>query len=105
MRKKQSSDSSSSSSSSDSSQDSVKFTSITVENLSSNLTENHIREIFSNFGDIHSIGIRQNPKVRHYAVINYKNKEDAESALSCMHNGQIDGIKISVNIENLDKKS
>jgi len=38
MRKRSSSDSSSSSSSSDSSQDSVKFTSVTVENLSSNLT-------------------------------------------------------------------
>ena len=93
-----SSSSSSNSSDSSSSQDSVKFTSITVENLSPNLNEAHIKQIFSNFGDIHSIGIRQNPKVKHYAVINFKNREDAEQAQIHMHNGQIDGMYITVNV-------
>jgi RNA recognition motif-containing protein len=57
-----------------------------------------VREIFSNFGDIHSIGIRQNPKVKHYAVINFKVKEDAELAQAHMNNGQIDGMVVLVKI-------
>jgi RNA-binding protein with serine-rich domain 1 len=71
--------------------------------LSPNLTEAHVKEIFSNFGEIHSIGIRQNPKVKHYAVINFKAKEDAEQAQTHMNNGQIDGMIISVQIENPTK--
>ena len=103
MARDSSSDSSSSNSSSSSSQDSVKFTSITVNNLSPNLTEAHVKEIFSNFGEIHSIGIRQNPKVKHYAVVNFKVKEDAEAAQSHMNSGQIDGMVISVQMEDTTK--
>lgn len=103
MARDSSSSSSSSNSSSSSSQDSVKFTSITVDNLSPNLTESHVKEIFSNFGEIHSIGIRQNPKVKHYAVVNFKVKEDAELAQTYMNNGQIDGMVISVQMEDTNK--
>ena len=57
------------------SSDSVKIFAITVENLSANVTEDHLKEIFNHFGNIHSCGIRQNEKK--YAVINYGSKENA----------------------------
>lgn len=77
MPRRPASDSSSSNSSdSDSSEDSIKIVSITVENLTPNVTEDHLKEIFINFGEIRSLGIRPNfnPKVKSYAVINYSSK-------------------------------
>ena len=100
-----SSSSSSSSSSSDSSQDSVKFTSLVVSNLTRTVTDEHLKEIFSCFGEIHSVGIRRSPTVKHYALINYKSKEDADVAKAHMHNADIDGIKIVVKFEDPEKEA
>jgi len=58
-----------------------------------------LREIFSYFGELHSVGIRRNPKVKHYALINYKLKEDALQAQVHMNNGVIDGMQIVVKLE------
>ena len=63
--------SSSSNSSEDSSEDSLRIVSIIVENLSPNVTQDHVNEIFSHFGQIHSCGLR---RLKNYAIINYKTK-------------------------------
>lgn len=94
-RRSPSDSSSSNSSNSDSSEDSVKLISIIVENLSPNVTQDHISEIFSHFGHIHSCGLR---RLKNYAIVNYNTKEDADTAITCMHNGQIDGLTITVKI-------
>jgi hypothetical protein len=58
-----------------------------------------VKEIFNNFGNIHSCGIRRNDKK--YAVVNYNSKEEAEQATNYMNNGYVDGLTISVKLENI----
>ena len=43
--------------------------------------------------------------MKNYALINYKTKEDAETAKSHMDNADIDGIKIVVKFEESNKES
>ena len=88
--------SSSSNSSNSESSDSIKLISIIVENLSSNVTQEHVNEIFSHFGKIHSSGLR---RVKNYAIINYLSKDEADVAISCMNRGQVDGLYINVKYE------
>lgn len=90
--------SSSSSSSDSSSEDSLPPATITVSNLTSNVTEEHLREIFGNFGEIRSLGIR--PQAQNsYALINFEVRAHAEQAITSMHMGQLDGLKLDVRFD------
>ena len=77
------------------------ITIVVVYNVSPNLTEQHIKEIFSHYGNIRDvyIAINEDTKVKKdYAFIEFENREDAEQAELYMNGGQIDGLIIKVEI-------
>ena len=77
------------------------ITIVVVHNISPNLTEQHIKEIFSHYGNIRDvyIAINEDTKVKKdYAFIEFENREDAEQAELYMNGGQIDGLIIKVEI-------
>jgi RNA-binding protein with serine-rich domain 1 len=72
---------------------------IHIDNLSPNVTENHLREIFSTFGKVNSLIVSKNilQKDRTIsALIKYEERREIEAAEKCMNNGQIDGLYIKV---------
>ena len=79
-----------------------------VENLTANVNELHLKEIFSIYGniaDIHRYNFnKNNARYKISALINYNKIEDAENAHKCMNGGQIDGTKIKVEVFNLTDK-
>ena len=77
------------------------ITIVVVYNVSPNLTEQHIKEIFSHYGNIRDvyIAINEETKVKKdYAFIEFTNRNDAENAELYMNGGQIDGLIIKVEI-------
>ncbi|PSR87236.1 hypothetical protein BD289DRAFT_367340 [Coniella lustricola] len=74
---------------------------IVVERLTKNVTEEHLREIFGQYGEIDDMDVplsRQYGTNRGAAYILYVNEADAESAIAHMHEAQLDGATISVSI-------
>ncbi|KAF3768854.1 RNA-binding domain-containing protein [Cryphonectria parasitica EP155] len=79
----------------------LRSTKIVVERLTKNVTEDHLREIFGQYGDIDDMDVplsRQYGTNRGAAYILYVNETDAESAIAHMHEAQLDGATISVSI-------
>ena len=77
------------------------ITIVVIYNVSPNLTEEHIKEIFSEYGKIKDvyIAINEDTKAKKdYAFIEFENREDAEQAELYMNGGQIDGLIIKVEI-------
>ena len=82
------------------------ITIVVVYNISPNLSEEHIKEIFSNYGNIKDVYIAIDDEIKvkkDYAFIEFENKKDAEDAELYMNGGQIDGIVVKVEI--LDQKN
>ncbi|KAJ5770782.1 uncharacterized protein N7511_002833 [Penicillium nucicola] len=74
---------------------------IVVEKLTKNVTENHIREIFGDFGDIEYLDLPTNKAFmtnRGTAYILYYDPADAEAAIAHMHEAQLDGAILNVSI-------
>ena len=74
-----------------------------VYNISPNVTEKHIKEIFSNYGEIKGVYIPKKGKrnlKENYAFIEFIKKENAEEAQLYMDGGQIDGKVVKVEILN-----
>ncbi|DAA77973.1 TPA_exp: hypothetical protein A8136_5676 [Trichophyton benhamiae CBS 112371] len=74
---------------------------IVVEKLTKNVNENHLREIFSAYGEIESLELPMNRQFmtnRGAAYIHYRDPADAESAIAHMHEAQLDGAVLSVSI-------
>ena len=64
-----------------------------VYNISPNVTEMHIKEIFSNYGEVRGVYIPKKDKknlTENYAFIEFIKKENAEEAQLYMDGGQID---------------
>ncbi|KAJ4421055.1 hypothetical protein N0V82_003959 [Gnomoniopsis sp. IMI 355080] len=79
----------------------LRSTKIVVERLTKNVTEDHLREIFGQYGEIDDMDVplsRQYGTNRGAAYILYVNEVDAESAIAHMHEAQLDGAVISVSI-------
>lgn len=75
-------------------QDSDRVTKLVVGNLTRNVTEDHIREIFSTYGAVRFVELAMDLRVnlpRGYAHVEYESREDAEKAIEHMNGGQIDG--------------
>ncbi len=73
------------------------MTRLTVGNLTRNVTEDHVREIFGTYGEIRVVELAIDRAVnlpRGYAHVEYVNRADAETAIDHMNNGQIDGASI-----------
>ncbi len=74
-----------------------------VYNISPNVTEMHIKEIFSNYGEVRGVYIPKKEKKNlkeNYAFIEFIKKENAEEAQLYMDGGQIDGKVVKVEILN-----
>ena len=77
-----------------------------IHNITPNVTEEHLKEIFSNFGEVKECYIpinKQTQLKKNYAFIEFTKLENAEKAQLYMDEGQIDGKVI--NVEILAKKN
>ncbi|KAI0455805.1 hypothetical protein F5B21DRAFT_183123 [Xylaria acuta] len=76
-------------------------TKIVVEKLSKTINEDHLYEIFGQFGTIRDLDLpmsRQFGTNRGTAYILYVNETDAEAAIASMHEANLDGAVINVSI-------
>ncbi|KAI6346693.1 hypothetical protein MCOR25_010971 [Pyricularia grisea] len=75
-------------------------TKIVIERLTKNVTEDHLRDIFGQYGEIRDLDLPINRQGtnRGTAYILYVQEPDAESAIAHMHEGQIDGATVNVSI-------
>ncbi|PTB64634.1 RNA-binding domain-containing protein [Trichoderma citrinoviride] len=74
---------------------------IVVERLSKNVNEDHLFEIFGQFGPIYDLDLPMNRTFgtnRGTAYILYDHHADAEAAIAHMHEAQIDGSTINVSV-------
>ncbi|QPC69778.1 hypothetical protein HYE68_000530 [Fusarium pseudograminearum] len=79
----------------------ARSTKIVVERLSKNINESHLQEIFGQFGRIKDLDLplnRTSGTNRGTAYILYDYEEDAEAAISHMHEAQVDGSAVNVSI-------
>ncbi|KAL7925881.1 hypothetical protein ACQKWADRAFT_283301 [Trichoderma austrokoningii] len=79
----------------------AKSTKIVVERLSKNINEDHLYEIFGQFGHVKDLDLpinRNSGTNRGTAYILYDHEADAEAAISHMHEAQVDGTVINVSI-------
>ncbi|CAM1501818.1 Fc.00g038020.m01.CDS01 [Cosmosporella sp. VM-42] len=80
----------------------MKSTKIVVERLSKNINEDHLREIFGQFGRIKDLDLPINRTFgtnRGTAYILYDFEGDAERAIAHMHEAQVDGAVINLDEE------
>ncbi|KAK3988454.1 hypothetical protein QBC44DRAFT_243683, partial [Cladorrhinum sp. PSN332] len=74
---------------------------IVVERLTKNVNEDHLKEIFGQYGEIEDLDLpvnRTSGTNRGTAYILYVDEASAESAIAHMHEAQIDGAVINVSI-------
>ncbi|KAG1667648.1 hypothetical protein FOA52_004675 [Chlamydomonas sp. UWO 241] len=82
-------------------------TRLVVGNLTRNVSEDHVREIFSLYGTIKSVDLAFDKAVnlpRGFAHVEYDVVGDAQKAIDYMNGAQIDGKVIRVNFMILPKK-
>ena len=82
------------------------FIIVVIHNITPNVTEGHLKEIFSNYGEVEGVFIPKNKETmlkKNYAFIEFTKKEQAEKAQLYMDEGQIDGKVVRVEI--LSKKN
>jgi len=76
-------------------------TKIVVERLTKTINEDHLREIFGEYGRIRDLDLPMNKQFntnRGTAYILFEDEADAEAAIAHMHEAQIDGSVINVSI-------
>eukprot|EP00961_Rhodomonas_salina_P157335 2118666-Rhodomonas_salina.1 len=74
-------------------------TKIVVENLSRNVGEEHLKEIFSTFGVIKSSKLLFDTRInlpKGQGNVEYEKKEEAEEAIAAMDGAQVDGNIVAV---------
>ena len=72
-----------------------------IHNITPNVSEAHLKEIFSNYGEVKEVYIPINDETqlkKNYAFIEFVKKENAEKARLYMDGGQIDGKVVSFEI-------
>jgi len=75
---------------------------LSVSNLSRNVNEDHLREIFGNYGKVRDAALAIDRVVglpKGYAYVQYASEYDAERAIAHFHGGQIDGNIIKVEFQ------
>ncbi|KAK4197539.1 hypothetical protein QBC40DRAFT_102469 [Triangularia verruculosa] len=79
----------------------ARSTKIVVERLTKNVNEDHLREIFGQYGEIEDLDLPLNRQLgtsRGTAYILFYNEVDAEAAIAHMHEAAVDGAVINVSI-------
>lgn len=69
-------------------------TRLVVGNLTRNVTEDHIKEIFGHYGELKSVDLAIDKAVnlpKGFAHVEYVKHDDAEKAINFMNGAQIDG--------------
>ena len=77
------------------------LTIVVIHNITPNVTEAHLKEIFSNYGEVKEVYIPINKETllkKNYAFIEFITKENAEKAQLYLDEGQIDGKVVRVEI-------
>ena len=72
-----------------------------VSNLTRNVTTDHLREIFGNFGEVKTVELAIDTEVqlpKGYAFVEYGEKKEVDAAIKHMSGGQIDGQNVTVHI-------
>jgi RNA recognition motif-containing protein len=80
---------------------------VIISNISRNLTKRHLQEIFSFYGPLKGVYVPKDEESKlnkNYAYLEFMNKEDAEKAILYMSEGQIDGLKVKLEILNPPEK-
>merc|ERR1719499_2787891 len=75
---------------------------LSVSNLSRNVYEDHLREIFGNYGKVKEATLAIDKAVglpKGYAYVEFASERDAESAIAHLHGGQVDGNVIKVEFQ------
>ncbi|KAL1920136.1 uncharacterized protein VTP21DRAFT_1282 [Calcarisporiella thermophila] len=78
-----------------------KSSKIYVDNLTRNVTREHLEEIFGRYGRIIDIDLPMNRTLgsnRGFAIIEFDNRSGAENAIHCMDKGQLDGETLACEI-------
>lgn len=76
---------------------------IHISNLTYNVNEGHLKEIFSGIGNINSASIcRRNGHSLGWGLVYFSNDVDPEQPIKYMNNGCIDGNVVSVRVANLE---
>lgn len=79
-----------------------------VTGISRNLTEEHVQEIFSNYGKIKKLDLSKDAVSgfhRGNAIIEYETKEEAQKAIDFMGEAQVDGRIVKVSLYDASKSS
>ncbi|KAK8071697.1 hypothetical protein PG996_005045 [Apiospora saccharicola] len=72
-----------------------------IEKLTKNINEDHLREVFGQYGPIKDLDLPMNRQFntnRGTAYILFNHEADAEAAIAHMHEAQVDGATINVSI-------
>ncbi|KAJ1673136.1 hypothetical protein EV182_005814, partial [Spiromyces aspiralis] len=72
---------------------------VVVRNLTKNVLEDHVSEIFGAYGEITRVTIPRAKKTNHrldFAYVDYRYAKSAQKAIEHMHGGQIDGNVLAV---------
>ena len=76
---------------------------IHISNLTYNVNEAHLKEIFSGIGSISSVSIcRKNGHSLGWGLIHFSSNIDPEQPIKYMNNGYIDGNVVAVRVANLE---
>merc|ERR1719253_831054 len=82
-------------------------TTLQVSNLTRNCKEDHLKEIFGNFGKVMAVHLAIDKEValpKGYGYVDYEHKDEADAALRSMQGGQIDGNVIKIEFVSIPKE-
>ncbi|CDH50503.1 predicted protein [Lichtheimia corymbifera JMRC:FSU:9682] len=74
---------------------------VLVTNLTRNVTADHVKEIFAQFGSVVKVDFPVNHRLNTNtgrAYVEYESKEDMDKAISYMNGGQLDGKHLDVDV-------
>jgi RNA recognition motif-containing protein len=74
---------------------------IYVGNLTYNMTEDSLRELFAPFGEVTSVKIikdRLTDRSRGFGFVEMENKDEAESAIQKIDGNEVEGRNMKVNL-------
>merc|ERR1711959_14182 len=80
---------------------------LSVSNLTRNVNEEHLQEIFGLYGKVKETTLAVDKNVglpKGYAYVEFSSEHDAEKAVAGLHGGQIDGNTIKVEFQGDKKK-
>ncbi|BAM41821.1 uncharacterized protein TOT_040000201 [Theileria orientalis strain Shintoku] len=66
--------------------------------LTTNITEDHVKEIFGHFGKVVNVEFHSYEKEnsKRYGIVDFETNDDARNSVAHMNEGEIDGLKIKV---------